>query len=825
MLRLFSVAQLPYAPHGSGEVMTAARILLAAAALAGAAPASAELDLNRAEVTHLPNGLTVIMLEDHSFPLVSVQMLYKSGSAAETTGKTGLAHFLEHLAFRGSEHFPRARATELIYDSGGEWHGYTAMDQTTYFATMPKDGLDLLLRIEADRMARTVIDPASIDAEKGAVITELHSYENDPASVLQEAVTRTAIQAHPYGSPMAGYVSDVSQLTAEDARAYYASHYAPGNAVLAIVGDFTSSEAKALVARSFADVSAGPVAVPNLTTELPQRGERRTQLTGPVDRQYFQLAFPSPAASNADFPAFLILQQILSGGSGLNLRQSDWAGTPSVKGSALFGTAADVATWLPPTRDRFLFIITGSIAANADPNALERDIQKHIAAVRDQPISERRLADAKGAVTRAIAEDVQTTEDAAHQLAFFEGVGALEVLLDMPRRIAAVTAADIQRVARTYLVPERLTVGWMVPGKPSTAAAGAGNPRPAADRAGSAPPGRPAGQPEFRHLSGGLPVIVQPNPLSKTATVELLMSAPIQGGAHPDDLAGLDAVIRSGPADDLSILVGQAASASREGRAVAEARSEDPATRLQQLIAAQMGTQENEAPKPLAAIVSGNVEPGKAFEVLERQLGRLTPGKLTNASSRAAPHKPKVVRERIAKPLSQGGIGYVVDAPPPGTREALVWQMLLYVLTHDYSGRLGRSAIGDKGIVYHIYSSLRTDGRRSWATLSTGVDPDKADAMEGELRTQLARLVSEPSSAAEVEAARNHLLGRDLTAAQSNEELSAKLAREFVETGGLRSHEQLGALLQTITSADLAAAARDFAKGTIIRVDVDSSAR
>src|SRR6476659_8504756 len=204
--------------------MPARAILLLVAAALASAPASAELDLRRASVSHLPNGLTVIMLEDHSFPLVSVQMLYKSGSAAEITGKTGLAHFLEHLAFRGSEHFPKARATDLIYDSGGEWHGYTAMDQTTYFATMPRDGLDLLLKIEADRMARVVIDPTSIDAEQGAVITELHSYENDPASVLQDAVTRTAIQAHPYGSPMAGYTSDVEALTIDDAEAYYARH-------------------------------------------------------------------------------------------------------------------------------------------------------------------------------------------------------------------------------------------------------------------------------------------------------------------------------------------------------------------------------------------------------------------------------------------------------------------------------------------------------------------------------------------------------------------------------------------------------------------------
>src|SRR5512146_603108 len=131
--------------------------LLAASTIAVATPVSAELDLNRAEVSHLPDGLTVIMLEDHSFPVVSVQMLYKSGSAAEITGKTGLAHFMEHLAFRGSRNFPNEQATELIYDAGGEWHGYTAFDQTTYFSTMPKDGLDLLLRIEADRIARTII--------------------------------------------------------------------------------------------------------------------------------------------------------------------------------------------------------------------------------------------------------------------------------------------------------------------------------------------------------------------------------------------------------------------------------------------------------------------------------------------------------------------------------------------------------------------------------------------------------------------------------------------------------------------------------------------
>jgi zinc protease len=798
--------------------MKAIQILFATAALAIATPVSAELDLRRAAVSHLSNGLTVIMLEDHSFPVVSVQMLYKSGSAAEVTGKTGLAHFLEHLAFRGSANFPNARATEAIYDAGGEWHGYTAMDQTTYFATMPKDGLELLLKIEADRMARTVIDPASIEAEKGAVITELHGYENDPAGVLQDAVVRTALQSHPYGSPMAGYVSDVERLTIGDAQAYYASHYAPGNAVLAISGDVDLKQAKALVERAFADVAARPIAQPHYTAELPQRGERRTQLSGPVDRQYFQLAFPAPAASNPDFPAFLVLQQILAGTPGLNPRQGGWYGTGAMKGSLLFGATSDIGTWLPATRDPFLFIISGSIEQKADPGKLEREIGKRIDELRDRSVSQAQLSDAKAAVARILKEDVLTTEDAAHQLAYFEGIGALDALLDMNRHVQSVTAADLQRMARTYLAPDRLTVGWMTPGNLPAESLGAGNPKPAADRSGTPAPSEATTQPQLRRLSGGLPAIVQSSPLSDTVTVELLLDTPVKDGERPGDLPGLGTVSRSGDPSELPRLLDEVIAASRSGPASLESKSDDPETRIQQLIAAQTGDTTGRTGRPLAVIVSGKIDPSAALAKLEQKLGEAVPGEIS--ASRSPTRGRGVVREHISKPLSQGGLGYVAEGPPPETRDALAWRMILYILTHDYSGRLGRSAITDKGLVYHIYSSLRTNGRQTWAMIWTGVDPDKVEAMEVELRNQIGKLASEPPTAAETEAARNHLLGRDLTAAQSNDELAAKLARQFVETGGLRPHQQLQAMLQTITPADLATTARGFGEGMILRVDV-----
>lgn len=801
--------------------MKAIQILFATAALAIATPASAELDLRRADVSHLPNGLTVIMLEDHSFPVVSVQMLYKSGSAAEVTGKTGLAHFLEHLAFRGSANFPKSLATEAIYDAGGEWHGYTAMDQTTYFATMPKDGLELLLKIEADRMARTVIDPASIEAEKGAVITELHSYENDPAGVLQDAVVRTALQSHPYRSPMAGYVSDVERLTVGDAQAYYASHYAPGNAVLAISGDVDLKQAKALVERAFADIAARPIAQLHYTAELPQRGKRRTQLSGPVERQYFQLAFPAPAASNRDFAAFLVLQQILAGTPGVNPRQGGWSGTGAMKDSLLFGATSDIGTWLPATRDPFLFMISGSIEQKADPGKLEREIAKRVDELRDRAVSQTQLSDAKAAVTRILKEDVLTTEDAAHQLAYFEGIGALDALLDMNRHVQSVTAADLQRVARDYLAPGRLTVGWMTPGNLPAESLGAGNPKPAADRSGASAASKARAQPELRRLSGGLPAIVQSSPLSDTVAVELLLDTPVKGGERPGDLPGLGTVSRSGEPSELPRVLDEVIAASRSEPASVESKSDDPETRLQQLIAAQSGVTTGRTGRPLAVIVSGKIDTSAAFAKLEQKLGQAAPGEI--GASRSPTRGRGMVRERIAKPLSQGALGYAVEGPPPGTLEALAWRMMLYVLTHDYSGRLGRSAITEKGLAYHIYSSFRTNGRQTWATIWTGVDPVKADAMEAEFKSQIEMLASEPPTAEEIEAARNHLLGRDLTAAQSNDELAAKLMREFVETGGARFHEQLQLALKAITAEDLAKAAKTFTRGTILRVDVGAT--
>ena len=235
------------APHGRDDACDARRSrpwgaptcqLWLLVLLATVSARDAAIDLRNASVERLDNGLTVILLEDRRFPVASVQMLYRVGARDEVTGKTGLAHFLEHMAFRDSENFPGTDLVGRIYAEGGEWHGYTWIDQTTYFETVPKEDLDLLLRIEADRMSVLLLRADDMEAERGSVLAEMHMYENDPGTRLIDAVNFAVFLGHPYRNNTIGWESDIEKLEHSDVVEFYEEHYHPANAVIAVVGDF-----------------------------------------------------------------------------------------------------------------------------------------------------------------------------------------------------------------------------------------------------------------------------------------------------------------------------------------------------------------------------------------------------------------------------------------------------------------------------------------------------------------------------------------------------------------------------------------------------------
>jgi predicted Zn-dependent peptidase len=232
---------------------------------------------------------------------------------------------------------------------------------------------------------------------------------------------------------------------------------------------------------------------------------------------------------------------------------------------------------------------------------------------------------------------------------------------------------------------------------------------------------------------------------------------------------------------------------------------------------------------PLLVVVSGDVEPGAVLWAVAQAYGDFPPaGSAGKGGSGAGTAQPGAavlnesgrmeVESTLEQPVAQEQLGYVAPAPGPAEPAAAPWRMALYLLTHGYEGRLGREAISKRGLVYYIDSAYHSDGRRGWVTLSMGVDPDKLPAMRELLRSELARLVSEPPTQADLDEARRHLLGRQLSAAQSNGELADRLARDWLWYGELPGYEDLREQLERVTLQDLLAVLPAFTAGSIVAV-------
>lgn len=799
----------------------------------------AQLRPEQARVSRFDNGLTLIVLEEHSLPSVSVQMLYRTGARDEDYGRTGVAHFLEHMAFRATARFPDTEVVSRIYAAGGEWHGYTWIDQTTYFATVPSDRLDLLLRIEADRMARLKIDPALVEPERGAVLAEMHGYENDPASVLHDAVVFTALQAHPYRNNTIGWESDVRAIGHDDLVAFYRQHYVPANAVLAVVGDVDPAAVQDRVAALFGAMKQVPATPLPRTVEPPQRGLRQIELLGAGAAARLEVAWQAPAFADPDFPAFLVLQEWLGGGSGVNFLQT--SGTTEVRpGSLLYGLAPDMRTWLPPSAQTYLFTIAATVPPDVSPDELEAAVERAIARLRGQLPDADQLRAFKRRVLEELVFDVETHEDAAHQLAFFDGLGALAAWRDLPARIAILDADDVHRVAQRWLQPWQRTVGryragpgpgQLRPTDAVTASAGPAGP-PAVTVAAAAPD--PAGKitggidaAVVARLGSGLPVIVQHSGLSPTAHVRVVLTT--------SAVAGADALAYNAPVwgvadlearclpDELDATLQRLRAAFDDLRpqAAPSVGAEDPVGRLEQLYGQLLSRRQPEqpvAPAVAVVVVAGAVAPDRARAAMARYFADVPYRTVPRGGGSDVADRD--LRVALPRGGAQAQIGYAVTAPLPASPDYLPWQALLYVLTHGYEGRLGKEAISRRGLAYYVDGQYRSDGQHAWIAVTTGVDPDKLDAMENLYRSELAALADRPPSDAEVDEARDHLLGRLDTARQSNAEISAGLARQWLWWGGVRSIEERRDAIRGITRQAVLQAIPDFLSGRIAIVEV-----
>ena len=427
--------------------------------------------------TKLPNGLTVLLREMRQAPVVSVWCWYRVGSRDERPGITGISHWVEHMNFKGTKTIPKKDITRLIELAGGTWNGYTWLDVTTYLETVQSDALEAMLRLEASRMSECLYSKMEVDRERTVVISELQGGENDPRSFLEKEVSGTALQAHPYRWPTIGYLSDLQAITRDDLYAHYRRYYVPNNAILVVAGDFATRDTLRLVRRHFGRLKRGE-ALPGVRTVEPrQEGERRLTLRRPAGAAYLDVAFHAPAATDPDFSAMLVLDGLLAGGPSVNPWSGHGGRGPS-KSSRLYhaliegNLASDVSTSVLPTRHPYLYRVAATAKEGVDPGRIETALSAEIDRLMRGDIPARDLERAVNQFQARYALESESATDAAHQLGFFETVASHTIFLDLPRRVAAVRAEDVARLARARLRSDGRTVGILLPAGPAEVPSG-----------------------------------------------------------------------------------------------------------------------------------------------------------------------------------------------------------------------------------------------------------------------------------------------------------------------------------------------------------------
>src|SRR5262245_35832798 len=289
---------------------------LMACLLCAATLASSQAEGAAVTETTLDNGLRVLVLEDHRNPVATVQTWYKVGARNEIPGATGLAHFLEHMMFKGTPAFGRGEFSRIIEENGGRDNAFTSHDVTSYYANIAADRVERVLDLEADRMRNLLLDAREIDSERQVVAEQRRTRtEDDPEGYLEEEFLAAAYKAHPYGWPVIGWMADIQRINPPELRAFYNRFYQPNNALLVVAGDVDSRRVVARARETFRRIPRAPAPPAVDSVEPAQLGERRVQVYKTDARAAIvYIGFHVPNYRSKDAPALELLSTILQEG-------------------------------------------------------------------------------------------------------------------------------------------------------------------------------------------------------------------------------------------------------------------------------------------------------------------------------------------------------------------------------------------------------------------------------------------------------------------------------------------------------------------------------
>jgi len=410
----------------------------------------------------LANGLQVLVIQDHRTPVVTQMVWYKVGSADETPGKSGLAHFLEHLMFKGTATHPVGEFSQTVLKIGGNENAFTSVDYTGYFQRVPRDKLRLMMEFEADRMTGLVLKDENVLPERDVVLEEYNMrVANNPDARLNEQIMAALYLNHPYGRPVIGWHQEIEKLSREDALAFYRRFYAPNNAILVIAGDVTVEDVRPMVEATFGKVAPQPsIPARRIRPQEPEPVAPRTvtladpHVEQPAVKRYYLVPSSSTAASG-ESPALDVLAQLMGGGSNSYLYRALVVDQPlAVAANASYQSAS-----LDPTQ----FSIAAAPKPGVDFAQIEQVFDKVIADIAQHPPTAEDLERVK---TQLIAEAIYAQDNQA-TLARWYGSGlttgsSIEHIRSWPDRIRAVTAEQVRSVAQKWLDKKRSVTGYLI---------------------------------------------------------------------------------------------------------------------------------------------------------------------------------------------------------------------------------------------------------------------------------------------------------------------------------------------------------------------------
>ncbi len=416
--------------------------------------------------TTLSNGLTVLLKEIHTAPLISSWVWYRVGSRDEVPPLTGISHLVEHMQFKGTPNYPAELMDKAVARDGGMRNAFTYLDWTTYFETMPADKIDLALRLEADRMTNSLFDEKEFSSERTVVISEREGNENEPMFQLGEAVQQAAFRVHSYHHEVIGDMADLKTMSREDLYKHYRTYYVPNNAVIGVAGDFKTKEMLARIKELFGGIPKGPTPPRLLRPEPEQRGELRVTVEGPGETAYLQVTYRFPPASHPDFFPLSVLDSLLAGPTNLNMFGG---GGISNKTSRLYRALVDkefavgLSGGSTTTIDPYLYYLALTIHPKRKPEEALAALDEEIKRAQNELVSKEEIT---RAIKQARANFAYGTENITNQafwLGFAEMFASYDWFETYLEKMSSVTPKDVQRVAREYFRPQARVVGTYLP--------------------------------------------------------------------------------------------------------------------------------------------------------------------------------------------------------------------------------------------------------------------------------------------------------------------------------------------------------------------------